>query len=92
MCEKPAEIFGLAPRKGLIEVGADADLVVLDMDREWTVTHEEMYSKTKYTPYNGFKLKGKPVMTIVMGEVIMDDGKIVGKPGAGKLVNPRKEW
>ena len=51
-----------------------------------------MYSKTKYTPYDGFKLKGKPVMTIVMGEVVMEDGKIVGKPGVGRMVNPRKDW
>ena len=92
MAEKPAQIFNIFPRKGQIAVGADADLVVVDMDKEWTVTHEEMYSKTKYTPYDGFKLKGKPVMTIVMGEVVMEDGKIVGKPGVGRMVNPRKDW
>jgi dihydroorotase-like cyclic amidohydrolase len=92
MAEKPARIFGLYPRKGRIAPGADADIVMVDMDREWTVTHDEMYSKTKYTPYNGFALKGKPVMTMVMGEVVMDDGLIVGKPGVGRLVNPRKDW
>ncbi len=92
MAENPAKIFGLAPRKGFIEVGADADLVLVDMDKEWTVTHEEMYSKTKYTPYNGFKLKGKPVMTVVMGEIMMQDGHIVGKPGIAKMVNAKKDW
>lgn len=92
MAENPAKIFGLAPRKGFVEVGADADLVLVDMDKEWTVTHAEMYSKTKYTPYDGFKLKGKPVMTIVMGEIMMQDGEIVGKPGVAKMVNAKKDW
>ena len=89
---QPARIFGLYPRKGLIAPGADADITIVDMEKEWTVTHEEMYSKTKYTPYNGFQLKGKPVTTIVMGQVVMQDGKIVGHPGAGKLVNPKQDW
>lgn len=92
MSEAPAKNFGLYPRKGCLEVGSDADITILDLEKEWTITHEEMFSKTKYTPFNGFKIKGKPVMTIVMGQVAMEDGKIVGKPGVGKLVNPRKEW
>lgn len=92
MCENPAKIYGLFPRKGVLQVGADADITLVDMNMEWTVTHEEMYSKTQYTPFNGFKLKGKPVMTIVMGQVVMENGKIVGQPGAGKMVNPRKDW
>lgn len=92
MSEAPAKTFGLYPRKGCLDVGCDADIIILDMEKEWTITHEEMYSKTKYTPFNGFNIKGKPVMTIVMGQVAMEDGKIVGKPGVGKMVNPRKEW
>jgi dihydroorotase (multifunctional complex type) len=92
MCAKPAQLFGLYPRKGCLAIGADADITILDMNHEWTITHEEMYSKTKFTPYNGFKIKGKPVTTIVMGNVVMQDGEITGKPGIGKMVNPKKEW
>ncbi|MDR3294429.1 MAG: dihydroorotase family protein [Clostridiales Family XIII bacterium] len=92
MAEAPARIFGLYPRKGGIRVGMDADLVLVDMDKEWVVTHGEMYSKTKYTPYDGMWLRGKPVMTIVMGDIIMENGNIVGKPGAARMVNPKKEW
>ena len=91
MAAQPSKIFGLYPRKGCIQPGADADLTIVDMEKEWTVTHEEMYSKTKYTPYDGFQLKGKPVMTIVMGSIVMEDGKIVGKPGHGRKVNPKQE-
>ena len=92
MAANPAKIFGLYPRKGCIQPGADADLTIVDMDMEWEVTHEEMYSKTKYTPYDGFHLRGKPVMTVVMGAVVMEDGKIVGEPGCGAMVNPKKDW
>ncbi len=92
MAENPAKIFNIFPRKGQIAIGADADIVVLDMEKKWTVTHDEMYSKTKYTPYDGFELQGKPVMTLVMGNVVMKDGEIVGKPGVGCMVNPKKEW
>ena len=92
MAAKPARIFGLYPRKGCILPGADADLVIVDMDKEWQVTHEEMYSKTKYTPYDGFVLKGKPMTTVVMGHVIMQDGDFVGAPGKGKLVNAKQNW
>lgn len=91
-CESPARIFGLYPRKGVIAIGADADLVLLDMEKKWTITHDEMYSKTKYTPYDGWHITGKPVMTIVNGNVVMQNGKIVGKPGLAKMVNPKKDW
>ena len=78
MCENPAKIYGLFPRKGVLQVGADADITLVDMNLEWTVTHEEMYSKTQYTPFNGFKLKGKLVMTMVMGQVVRESGGVGG--------------
>lgn len=90
-CENPARIYGLYPRKGVIRIGADADLVLVDMDCEWTITNETLSSKNHITPFHGWKIKGKPVLTIVNGQVVMEAGKIVGKP-AGKLVNPKKDW
>jgi dihydroorotase (multifunctional complex type) len=92
MAAAPARIFGIYPRKGCIMPGSDADLALVDMDQKWNVKHEDMYSKTKYTPYDGFCLQGVPVMTVVMGRVVMEDGEIVGEPGAGKLVNPKQAW
>ena len=90
-CENPARIYGLYPRKGVIMVGSDADLVLIDMDYEWTITNESLSSKNHITPFHGWKIKGKPMLTIVNGQVVMEDGKIVGKP-SGKLVNPKQEW
>lgn len=90
-CERPAQIAGLFPRKGIIQVGADADLVLLDMEQCWTIKNEELHSKNRLTPFHGWQVQGRPVLTIVNGQIVMQDGKIVGPP-AGKLVHPWKRW
>jgi len=83
MCEKPAEIFGLA-KKGRIEEGYDADLTLVDMSREEIVGEKGYQSKCGWSPYDGWKLIGWPVATIVNGEVVFRGGavheKFVGKP------------
>ncbi len=81
-----AQIFGMYPRKGSLEVGSDADLVLVDIDLEKTVTPELLGSHSDFTIYEGMKLKGWPVLTMVRGEVIMKDGEIVGEPGTGRYV------
>ena len=85
----PARIFNLEPRKGSIEVGADADLTLVDLDKERVVKAEELGSYADYSPYDGWKLKGWPVKTIVRGVTVMENGEIVGPPGHGKYL-PRK--
>ena len=84
----PARIFGVLPRKGVIQVGSDADLVIVDMNKEETITNETTYTRVGWTPYHGRKVKGVPVYTIVRGKVVMQDGKVIGKPGDGEFVAP----
>jgi len=84
----PARIFGVYPRKGVIQVGSDADLTIVDMKREETITNETTYTRVGWTPYHGRKVKGAPVYTIVRGKVVMQDGKVVGKPGGGEFITP----
>jgi len=86
----PARIFGVLPRKGVIQVGSDADLVIVDMNKEETITNETTYTRVGWTPYHGRKVKGVPVYTILRGKVVMQDGKVVGKPGEGEFVAPVK--
>jgi len=86
----PARIFGVFPRKGVIQVGSDADLVIVDMNKEETITNETTYTRVGWTPYHGRKVKGVPVTTIVRGKVVMRDGKVVGKPGDGEFITPVK--
>lgn len=78
VCEKPAEIFGLA-KKGRIEVGCDADLVVVDMGREEKVGEKGYHSKCGWSPYDGWNLKGWPVVTVVNGEIVMRGGSVEEK-------------
>jgi len=85
----PAKRFGLYPKKGTIERGADADLVLVDYDREYESGVEEVvYSKAGYNPYAGQSLRGRPVMTLVRGQVVAKDGRAVGDPGYGKQAVP----
>jgi allantoinase len=85
--------FGLYPKKGSMEIGSDADFTVIDLEREYVIDQEKVYSKAKYTPFHGMKLKGKPIMTIVRGQVVYDEdnGGIVGKPGYGQFVKRQSD-
>jgi dihydropyrimidinase len=71
-----ARIFGMYPKKGIIKKGSDADLVVIDLSARKKVTPEILQSHSDYTIYDGWVLNGWPVMTMVRGEVIMEDGEI----------------
>jgi allantoinase len=85
MSFNPARIFGLYPKKGAILPGSDADLVVVDLDKEWTFDENMILSKNKHSAYIGSRFKGKVIRTIVRGETVFMDDKIVCKPGYGQL-------
>jgi len=72
----PAKAWGLYPKKGSISVGADADFTVVDSKAEWKIDPAKFLSKAKYSPFEGFKVKGAAVYTIVRGGVVMDHGQI----------------
>lgn len=85
LSENPSRIFGLRDR-GRIAEGFFADLVVVDLKREWAIDSTEFYSKAKFSPFDGWRVKGKPMKTFVNGMLVMDEGEIVAKPGCGKIV------
>ena len=84
--EKPARLAGLYPRKGAIQIGSDADFTVIDLKAKKMVSNSEVVSKTEFTPWDGYQVQGIPVMTIVRGQVVMRDGKVVGTKGFGKYI------
>lgn len=86
--ENPAKIFGLYPKKGSLQVGSDADLVIVDLDKEVTIRNEDQITACGWTPYDGYKLKGAPVLSVLRGKVIMEDGEVVGKKGYGEFNSP----
>jgi dihydropyrimidinase len=75
----PAEIFGLAGRKGSLRPGADADVVLFDPQREVTLSRAVLHERCDYTPYEGLRLKGYPVLTMLRGRVIAREGHFVGQ-------------
>jgi len=85
-CANPARLFGLYPKKGVIAVGSDADLVLIDPEITTKLTHEMLHENCDYTPYEGLPLVGYPVMTLSRGEVIAKDGCFVGNKGRGKFL------
>ena len=84
-----AKIFGMYPTKGSLEINSDADITLIDLKKEQKVTTELFGGFSDYIVYDGWKLKGWPVKTIVRCQIIAEDFQVIGKPGYGKLV-PRK--
>jgi dihydropyrimidinase len=86
LAANPARLFGLYPRKGWIGVGADADIVLFDPACRRTITASQHHSRCDYNLYEGTEVVGWPVTTIVRGQVIVDDGRLIAEPGAGCFV------
>lgn len=84
----PAQINGLYPKKGDLMLDADADIVICDMDMPFHIKGENLQTIQKITPYEGMKGTGMPVMTLVRGEVVYEDGQVIGKPGYGAFQSP----
>jgi dihydropyrimidinase len=82
----PAQIFGM-PEKGTLEVGTDADVVVFDPEESWTVDAADNASNADFSLYDGWDLTGRVKQTYVRGELIADDGDIVGDVGHGQFLD-----
>jgi len=86
LAENPARIFGLYPRKGAIRVGADADLLIYDPDHEGTIAVADHHGMAGWTLYEEWKLHGRPWMTLLRGEVLLNQGRLEQKPGFGRYL------
>lgn len=81
----PAKIFG-CDQKGSITVGKDADIVIYDPNKDFTISVNNMHSDYDHTIWEGKKLHGYPVKTYVRGNLVYDNGEFVGKPGTGEFI------
>ncbi|HUC86684.1 MAG TPA: dihydropyrimidinase [Candidatus Acidoferrales bacterium] len=88
-CTQAARTFDLFPRKGTIQPGADADLVVYDPDYRGKISAKTQTINVDYSAFEGWKIEGRPSAVAVRGQVAVRDGKFVGKPGHGKFLQRR---
>jgi dihydroorotase (multifunctional complex type) len=83
---RPAQAFGLYPRKGVLAEGADADMVLVDMTKRGVIKADELHSIGNATPFEGFEVLGMPIRTLVRGKTVAKEGRAVGSPGWGRNV------
>jgi dihydropyrimidinase len=86
LATQPARLFGLYPRKGTIAPGSDADIVVFDPKKTHTLSATTHHSKADYNLYEGTTVTGAVELTMVRGNVIVENGELVAKPGVGQFV------
>lgn len=79
-------------QKGSIEIGSDADLVILDPNKEWTITADKLHMQAGWTMFEGLAVKGKVFATYVRGKKVYEDGKVIGAKGYGKWVKKVRNY
>jgi len=89
LCETPARLFGLYPKKGTLQPGSDADVVLVDPRTRWTLEAASQHSNATYSPYEGRLVLGRPTTVLRRGELLVDRGQLAGRPSAGRFLRTR---
>ncbi len=84
--EAPAKIFGMYPKKGVVAVGSDADMLIWDPEAQYTITAATQSMHTDYSIFEGFEVRGNARQVYSRGELIVDGGKFVGRVGRGQYL------
>ncbi len=82
----PARVFGLFPRKGALQPGSDADLVIVDLDKEWTLRHGDLHMNVDWSPYEGWKCRGFPELVMRRGEILYEGGEWIADSAQGQFI------
>ena len=88
-CEGPSRLFGIYPGKGALEVGSDADIVIVDPSKPFTIRNEDQQSKARLTPFDGWTATATPVLALLRGKIVMRDGRPEGA-AIGRFVMPSR--
>lgn len=86
-CEVPARLFGIFPAKGALRAGSDADLVVIDPRKPFAIRNEDQLSRARATPFDGWRIPARPMLTMLRGTVIAREGKPTGAR-IGRFLRP----
>jgi dihydropyrimidinase len=85
-----AKIFGLYPKKGIIQIESDADLVIYNPYPDYLLRAKDLHMSTDFNPFEGMKLKGKVKMTILRGKVIVEESEFKGASGDGQFIKGKR--
>jgi allantoinase len=88
----PARLLGIYPQKGVIMVGSDADLVIFDPNKAWTITADKLHMQAGWTMYEGLEARGKVFATYVRGKKVYEDGEVIGEKGYGQWVKKVRNY
>jgi len=91
LCENPARLIGYYPQKGCLQAGADADIVLIDLDKHIHIDDADVKTKVGWTPYHGWDVVGGPVLTVARGEIVARDGDVLAEPGRGRYLEGRPQ-
>jgi len=86
MSENPARIFGLFPRKGIIQIGSDADLTIIDPKDNMVINAKDHHGNSGYSLFEGWNVSGRAWMSLLRGKVLLNQGKLEQKPGYGQFL------
>lgn len=89
VASEPARLFGMAPQKGILQAGTDADIVLLDPEVTWTMGQDTLHMATDWSAYEGIQVTGKIQKVFSRGELIVDGEELLGKPGRGRYLHRR---
>jgi dihydropyrimidinase len=84
--ENPAKVFGLYPKKGVLQKGSDADLILFDPNQIHTIQHKTQHSRAPYTLYEGRRCLGRPILSMQRGKILIEDGEMKGRPEEGRFL------
>ena len=90
LAENPAKIFGMYPRKGTLQVGSDADMVIIDPHKSVTISEDNLHGNSDFSLYDGWRCTGEPVLTMQQGKIVFDNGKLCSQPGDGGFMKSKK--
>lgn len=85
----PAKIYGIYPQKGAVQIGRDADFVIIDRQKDNVIHTENLHGMADWTPFEGLKVKGCVDMTVSRGEIIVDNGTLNAQKGRGQFLKRR---
>jgi len=86
MSENPARIYGIYPRKGALLPGSDGDIVIVDMKKRKRIRNDELLTACGWSPYEGLEVTGAPVHTVIRGDIVLEEGEVVGREGLGTFI------